>query len=142
MELKLNLMVYSRSMFLGHHTTFILDTKIGITSAYEIRVVFWSWLLTFGDTEALVQEDLVHLLETASCGLGVEEVSDRYETGVENGPDDVELIAEIGNCLWGDIDNDEVGEPVRTDTEGDTLVTCAEGHDLGGVHPGDGQDTP
>ena len=31
---------------------------------------------------------------------------------------------------------------MRADAEGDAFVAGAEGHDFGGVHPGDGEDAP
>ena len=31
---------------------------------------------------------------------------------------------------------------MRTDTKSDTFVAGSKGHNLGGVHPADGQDTP
>lgn len=95
-----------------------------------------------GNAELLVLEHAVHVLQTPLGGLGVEEVGDGYETGVEDGPDDVELVPEVFDGAGGDVDDDEVGQPVGADAERDPLVAGAERHDFRGVHPAHGQDTP
>ena len=99
-------------------------------------------LLTFRETKPFIQENLIHILQTSSRCLRVEEIRDRDEAGVEDSPDDVKLVAKVVNGAGCDVDDDKVGEPVGAYAEGDALVTRAEGHDFGGVHPADRKDTP
>lgn len=68
-----------------------------------------------GETEALVAEDLVHVLQTAAGRLGVPEPGDGDEGGVEHGPDDVQPVLQVGDGVGGDEDDDEVAQPVGSD---------------------------
>ena len=99
-------------------------------------------LLTLRKTKPFIQEHLIHILETPSRRLRIEEIRDGHEASVEDSPDDVEPVAQIIDGAGRDVDDNEVGEPVGADAEGDALVARAEGHDFGGVHPADGEDTP
>lgn len=99
-------------------------------------------LLTLRNAKLLIQEHAVHILQTSARGLGVEEVGDGHEAGVEDRPDDVQPVAEVPDRDRRDVDDDGVGEPVRAHAQGDAFVTCAERHDFGGVHPAHGQDAP
>lgn len=94
------------------------------------------------DSEALVAEDLVHVFETSASSFRVEEVSDGHEAGVEDRPDDVQLVSQVSDRHGCDVDDDEVGQPMAADTQCHTFVSGAERHDFGRVHPADGQDTP
>lgn len=94
------------------------------------------------DPEPLIVKDLIHVLETPARRLRVEEPGDGDEAGVEDGPDDVQLPAETVDGVRGDEDDDEVGQPVGTDADGDALVARAQRHDLRRVHPAHGQDAP
>ncbi|KAG8533114.1 uncharacterized protein KY384_001897 [Bacidia gigantensis] len=75
-------------------------------------------------------------------GLGVEKVSDRHKTSVEDSPNDIKPPRKIVNGAWRNIDNHKIAEPMAADAERNALVASAERHDLRGVHPGDGQNTP
>lgn len=94
------------------------------------------------DAKLLTQKYLVHLLQAAAGGLGVEEVGDGHKTGIEDRPDDIQAKPQIADRHRGDVDDDEVAQPVGADADGDALVAGAQGHDLAGVHPRDGQDAP
>lgn len=122
----------------------LIDFEFGIISpdnAITTLLGPGAWAPSLRETEAFVSENLVHVLETASSGLRVPKPSDGDEGSVEHSPDDVELVLKIGNSPRSDVHDDKVAEPVGGDAESDTLVTRAEGHDFGSVHPGDGQDT-
>ena len=99
-------------------------------------------LPTFGHPKALIPEHLIHIFQTFTRRLGVEKVYNRHENGIEDCPDDVKPPAEIIDGIRGDVYDYKVGEPVRTDAQGDTFVAGAKRHDLGSVHPADGEDTP
>jgi hypothetical protein len=60
----------------------------------------------------VVAEIRVDVLEGAGGGLRVEEVDERHEGEVEDGPDDVEAPAERFDAGGCDLDDDEVAEPV------------------------------
>ena len=95
---------------------------------------------SLGEPESLVAEDLVHIFQAAARRLGIEEPRDGHEGSVEHGPDDVQLVTQVFDRTRCHIDDDEVGNPMSRDTEGDAFVASAQGHDLGGVHPGDRED--
>lgn len=58
-------------------------------------------------------EDDVDLLEAAALGLGEEEPdAGEEEDAVEDGEDDVRLVAEVGEGRRRDHDDEEVAEPV------------------------------
>jgi hypothetical protein len=59
-----------------------------------------------------LMEDLVHLLETPVRGLGKEEVHGWHDGGVDDGEDDVGLVADGGECDGCDHHDHEVESPV------------------------------
>ena len=69
----------------------------------------WSRLLGLGNTEPLMQEDLVHVLQTPPCGLREEEIRDWDEARIENSPDDVKLVSKVLDGDRCDIDDNGVG---------------------------------
>lgn len=77
------------------------------------------------DAEPLIQEHLVHILQTPPRRFRIEKPCDGDEAGVEDSPDDVQAILEIVDGTRGDEDDDEVGEPVGADAEGDAFVAGA-----------------
>ena len=99
-------------------------------------------LPTFRHPKALISEDLIHIFQTSTRRLGIEKVYSRHENRIEDCPDDVKPPAEIIDRIRSNVYDYEVGEPMRTDAQGDTLVAGAKRHDLRGVHPADGEDTP
>ena len=95
---------------------------------------------SLGEAESLIAEDLVHVFQAAASRLGIKQPCDGHEGGIEHGPNDVQLIPQVLDRTGSHVDDDEVGDPVACDAEGDTFVASAQGHDLGGVHPGNRQD--
>ena len=95
---------------------------------------------SLGESESLVAEDLVHVFQAAASRLGVEEPRDGHEGSIEDSPNDVQLVPQVLDRAGRHVDDDEVADPVTGNAKGDTFVAGAEGHDLGGVHPGDWED--
>ena len=60
------------------------------------------------ETESLVTENLIHVLQTAAGSLGIEEPGDRDEGGIEDSPDDVESVAEICDGVGCNIHDHEI----------------------------------
>lgn len=103
-------------------TRHLLFLQIGVRVGIKLP---WSWLSAFGNAEALVEENLIHVLQAATSGFRVEEVRDGDERGVEHGPDDVETGTKVFDCVRCEEDNGKIGEPVGADTEGDTFVASS-----------------
>lgn len=59
-------------------------------------------------SEPLIQENLIHILQTPPRSLRIEQPSNGYETGIENRPNDVKAVSEVGDGARGDVDDDEV----------------------------------
>lgn len=83
-------------------------------------------------------EDNVDLLQTATGGLGVEEVHDGDEDGVPGSEEEVGSPADVGDHDRRDHDDSEVEEPVRAGGDSVGLGTGTDGRDLSGVQPGQG----
>lgn len=81
-------------------------------------------------------EDLVHLLERAVRGLGVEEVDAGDDEGVDDGEDDVGLVADCVEGDGRDHDDHEVEGPVGGRRERVCRRADPQGHDFGRVEPG------
>ena len=131
--------LHQRALLLRHSRAFL--STVSELLVVEIGVCVElprPWLSALGDSKALVEEHLIHVLQTAPRRLRVEEVGDWHEARVEYGPDDVQFGTEVSDGRWGHIDDDEIGKPVGADTQGDTLVTGSEWHDFGSVHPRNG----
>jgi hypothetical protein len=60
----------------------------------------------------VIAEVRVDVLESSGGRFGVEEVDERHEGEIEDGPDDVEAPAERFDSGGRDFDDDEVAEPV------------------------------
>jgi len=86
-------------------------------------------------------EDNVDLLQAAACRLGVCEVDDREEDGVENGEEEVgtptarACVIDQHGC---DHDNEEVPKPVADSRTGSSLGTSLQRVNLSRVQPGEG----
>ena len=89
-----------------------------------------------------MSEDFVKVFQAATRRLRVEEPSDGDESCVHACPNNVEPIAQILDSPWSDVDHNEVAKPVRTDTNGDTLVARTQWHNFRCVHPRDGKNAP
>lgn len=55
-------------------------------------------------------EDLVHLLQGPVGCLGIEEVDTGHHEGVDNGKDDVCLVADVVECWWCHHDHEELAK--------------------------------
>jgi len=80
-------------------------------------------------------EDQVDFLQTALLGLGIEDVNDGQEAGVDNGEEEVRTPTNVGEHNGGDHDNEEIKEPVRDGGNGVGTTTSADGVDFGRVEP-------
>ena len=69
-------------------------------------------LLTLRETKPFIQEHLIHILQTPPRRLRVEEIRNRHEASVKYSPDNVKPVAEVIDGAGGNVDDDEVGEPV------------------------------
>ena len=90
--------------------------NITLTIAFPIQLrlrLTRARLLTLRETKPFMQEHLVHILQTPPRRLRVEEVRNRHEASVEDSPDDVKPVLEVIDGAGRDVDDDEVGEPVR-----------------------------
>jgi len=56
----------------------------------------------------MVHKVSVNVLESAACGLGIEEVHKWHESSIEDRPDDVEFPAKGADSDWGNFNDDEV----------------------------------
>ena len=84
-------------------------------------------------------EDEVDLLEVATSGLGVEEVSEGHTDEVDQGEEEVDAPGTGVGEDGGEHDDREVGDPVGAGGRGGSHGTSAEGVDLGRVDPGQRQ---
>lgn len=66
---------------------------------------------------------------------------DRNPGGVENGKDDVSPPSNVADGWRGDVDDDEVADPVGSSGDGRTLLSELEWQDLGWVDPDRGLET-
>lgn len=82
-----------------------------------------------------VVEDTIHLLETAVRRLRVEEVDRGHHEGVDDGEDDVGLVADGVEGDGGDHDDHEVEDPVGRRRQCVGGRADFERHDLRGVQP-------
>jgi hypothetical protein len=81
-------------------------------------------------------EEGIELLKGLSSGLGVEEVDDGNESGVEAHEDKEELPSQVLSSEGSDFDDNEVPEPVGGGGKSSSLVTETKLVDFGGVQPG------
>ena len=90
------------------------------------------------DTAALA-ENHIHLLETAIGRLRVEEVHRGENGGVDDGEDDIRLVADAREGDRGDHHDHEIPDPVPARGHRVRWRADPQGHDLGGVKPGHAQ---
>lgn len=77
---------------MGHVTVAVSDKQVALL-VEAVRFLIGNG---HNREDARLCEDGVHLLERAITRLGEEEIDDRKDEGVDNGEDDVGLVANIG----------------------------------------------
>lgn len=141
-------MIMRISFRLERSTSLLGSSHLGYSAwlvSYHSRVMVdmypRAWAPGPRDPKSFIQKHSVHVFKTSSCSLWIEEPGDRHEACVEYSPNDIQPIAKALKSLRGDVDNDEVREPMGGCPESDTFVTRAKGHDLRSIHPRDRQDS-
>lgn len=89
------------------------------------------------DQRRVVAVEGVEVLEGAVGGLGVEEPDDRQEQRVSDDPDNIKPPAQLLDADGRDLDDDEVGDPVRHRRDGRALGAHRQRVDLRRVQPRD-----
>lgn len=85
------------------------------------------------DSEALLTEQNIHLLQQQALGFGQEQV-DEDDAHNERSPEQEKgPVGDVGNHVWGRVDDDELGEPLGTRGEDQTDGADGDGEDFGAV---------
>ena len=83
-------------------------------------------------------KDTIDILKLQAFGFGVEDEDDGDPKGVEDGEDDVGLPTDVLDGGRGDLDDEEVADPVAGGGDGGATLAELEGQDLGRVDPDSG----
>ena len=118
-----------------------LTSSVSYRSRLILKFYPCTWTSGPCDSESLITKDGVHVLKTSSCRFWIEEPCDGHKACVEYSPNDIQSIAKAVNSLRGNVDDNEVREPVGSGTKSDALVARPKGHDLRRIHPRDRQDS-
>ena len=91
--------------------------------------------------DIFIRKQQVDSLEGQTLSLWVEEVDRREESGVDDGEDDVKLVADILDSDGGDLDDGVVGDPITGGGDCRSLLSKSEWEDLGWIDPYDRLET-
>lgn len=91
-----------------------MDTQILMILLTEQHVDANSVAPRAAEADVAFGEDAIDILEFQTLGLGIEDVDDGDPDGVEDGEDDVGLPANVLDGGRGDLDDEEVADPVAS----------------------------